>query len=138
MGWRFRKSIGILPGVRVNISKSGLSTSLCERGATINVGQEGTRGSVGLPGTGLSYGRRLSRGGGGGWRIFALALPILGLLFAAGSWAVKHLARQPAPPAAHSGAQGCACGTATCTGPRGGHYCLTAEGHKRYVHGVSR
>jgi glyoxylate carboligase len=37
MGFRFRKTIKILPGVRVNLSKSGVTTSLGVPGATINV-----------------------------------------------------------------------------------------------------
>lgn len=55
MGFRFRKTIRLLPGVRLNISKSGLSTSVGRPGATINVGKRGVRGTVGLPGSGLSY-----------------------------------------------------------------------------------
>jgi hypothetical protein len=55
MGFRFRKSLSIFPGVRLNISKSGISTSIGRPGATINVGNRGVRGTVGLPGSGLSY-----------------------------------------------------------------------------------
>jgi len=55
MGFRFRKSIKLMPGVRVNISKSGPSVSIGGRGATVNIGRKGTRTTVGLPGTGLSY-----------------------------------------------------------------------------------
>lgn len=64
MGFRFRKSIRILPGVRLNLSKSGVSTSIGGRGATINVGKKGVRGTVGLPGTGLSYSEMLTRKSG--------------------------------------------------------------------------
>jgi hypothetical protein len=60
MGFRFRKTIKILPGVRVNLSKSGVTTSLGVPGATINVGSKsGPRATVGLPGTGLSYRQQL-------------------------------------------------------------------------------
>ncbi len=55
MGFRFRKTISILPGVRLNFSKSGVSTSIGRPGAAINIGKRGVRGTVGLPGTGLSY-----------------------------------------------------------------------------------
>lgn len=55
MGLRFRKSIKISKGVRINISKTGTSLSLGSRGATVNIGKKGVRGTVGLPGTGLSY-----------------------------------------------------------------------------------
>lgn len=55
MGFRFRKTISILPGLRLNISKSGVSTSIGRPGATVNIGRRGVRGTVGLPGTGMSY-----------------------------------------------------------------------------------
>ena len=55
MGFRFRKSLKILPGIRLNISKSGLSTSLGGPGATVNISRKGTRRTIGIPGSGLSY-----------------------------------------------------------------------------------
>lgn len=55
MGFRFRKSIRLAPGVRLNLSKRGASVSLGGRGLTTNVSTRGTRTTVGLPGTGLSY-----------------------------------------------------------------------------------
>ncbi len=55
MGFRFRKSIKIFPGVRINLSKSGPSLSLGGRGATFNVGGRGTRLTLGVPGTGIYY-----------------------------------------------------------------------------------
>lgn len=51
---RFRKSIKIVPGVKVNLSKSGVSTSVGGRGATVNFSKRGTRVTAGIPGTGLS------------------------------------------------------------------------------------
>jgi Protein of unknown function (DUF4236) len=54
-GLRFRKSIGILPGVKLNVSKTGVSTSLGGHGATVNVGTRSRTATVGIPGTGLSY-----------------------------------------------------------------------------------
>lgn len=55
MGWRFRNSVKILPGVRLNFSKSGISTSVGGPGATLNFGKHGTRSTLGLPGSGISY-----------------------------------------------------------------------------------
>lgn len=59
MGFRFRRRTKILPGLYINWSKNGLSSlSVGGPGATINlpVAREGgTRSTVGLPGTGLSY-----------------------------------------------------------------------------------
>jgi hypothetical protein len=54
-GLRFRKSIGVLPGVKLNISKTGVSTSLGGHGATMNIGTRSRTATVGIPGTGLSY-----------------------------------------------------------------------------------
>ena len=56
MGFRFRKSIKLAPGVRLNLTKKGISSlSVGKRGASVNIGKKGTRGTVGLPGSGLSY-----------------------------------------------------------------------------------
>ncbi|MGA6135863.1 DUF4236 domain-containing protein [Acinetobacter dispersus] len=56
MGFNFRKSLKIAPGVRLNITKKGISSvSLGGKGARVNLGKKGTRTTVGLPGTGLSY-----------------------------------------------------------------------------------
>jgi hypothetical protein len=55
MGFRFRKSIRLLPGVRLNIGTRGASISVGGRGFTTNVSAHGTRTTVGIPGTGLSY-----------------------------------------------------------------------------------
>jgi tetratricopeptide (TPR) repeat protein len=55
MGIRFRKSIKIAPGLRINLSKSGPSLSVGRPGATFNIGPKGTRTTVGAPGTGISY-----------------------------------------------------------------------------------
>lgn len=63
MGLRFRKSVKVLPGVRLNFSRSGVSTSIGGKGATLNVSKKGARTTVGLPGTGISYvGRRRAWG----------------------------------------------------------------------------
>lgn len=56
MGFRFRKQIKILPGLKLNISKKGVSSvSAGKKGATINLGRKGASQTIGLPGTGLSY-----------------------------------------------------------------------------------
>lgn len=55
MGFRFRRSVTLLPGVRLNFSKSGITTSLGGPGASINIGRRGTRKTIGLPGSGVSY-----------------------------------------------------------------------------------
>ena len=55
MGWRYRRSIKIFPGLKMNLSKSGTSFSLGRPGATLNVGKRGVRSTLGIPGTGISY-----------------------------------------------------------------------------------
>lgn len=55
MGFRFQKRVRIFPGVTLNFSKSGVSTSFGGRGARVTVGHGKTRATVGLPGSGLSY-----------------------------------------------------------------------------------
>lgn len=45
----------IFPGVRLNFSRSGVSTSVGVRGAHVTFGKNGTRTTVGIPGTGVSY-----------------------------------------------------------------------------------
>lgn len=54
MGIRFQKRIKVLPGVTVNLSRSGVSTSLGPQGAKVTLGHGQRRTTVGLPGTGLS------------------------------------------------------------------------------------
>jgi hypothetical protein len=53
--FRFRRSIKILPGVRWNIGKNSSSVSLGGKGLTYTTGTKGSRTTVGIPGTGLSY-----------------------------------------------------------------------------------
>lgn len=61
MGFRFRKSIKILPGLKVNLTHKGISSaSIGKPGASVNIGKKGTRTSVGIPGTGLSYSKHRS------------------------------------------------------------------------------
>src|ERR1700746_3380266 len=56
MGFRFRKSIKILPGIRLNVGKKGInSVSVGARGATTNIGKHGTHTTYSIPGTGISY-----------------------------------------------------------------------------------
>ena len=60
MSLRFWRRFKILPGVTLNLSKSGPSVSVGPRGAKITVGPRGVRGTVGLPGTGLYYTKSMS------------------------------------------------------------------------------
>jgi DNA segregation ATPase FtsK/SpoIIIE-like protein len=63
MGVRFRQGIRIFPGLRLNFTKSGVSTSVGGPGATINLSKRGIRGMVGVLGSGLSYSKALYKPG---------------------------------------------------------------------------
>jgi hypothetical protein len=60
MGLRFRRSVRVMPGVRVNLGLRGASLSVGPKGMTYNIGPQGSRVTVGLPGTGLSYSQNVS------------------------------------------------------------------------------
>ena len=56
MGMRFRKSINLGGGARVNISKSGIGGSIGGKGYRYTKkANGGTRNTVSIPGTGISY-----------------------------------------------------------------------------------
>jgi hypothetical protein len=59
MAWRFRKSFKVLPGVRLNISKTGISTSIGAAPFTLNIGRRGVYHTASLPGSGLSFRQRI-------------------------------------------------------------------------------
>jgi hypothetical protein len=61
VGFRFRRSIRLLPGIRINLGKRSASLSIGGRGAhlTLRPGHK-ARATVGIPGTGMSY----TEGGG--------------------------------------------------------------------------
>ncbi|PKK36534.1 hypothetical protein BWI96_11815 [Siphonobacter sp. SORGH_AS_0500] len=63
MAWRFRKSVKIIPGVRLNFSSKGVSTSIGIRGAGVNFSGRGVYGYASIPGTGISYRERLDKPG---------------------------------------------------------------------------
>ena len=56
MGFRIRKTIKILPGIKINLSNSGISTTVGGRGASVNIkhGRK-TKTTLSIPGTGLSH-----------------------------------------------------------------------------------
>jgi hypothetical protein len=140
MGWRFRRTVRILPGVRLNLSKSGVSTSIGVRGATINLGKRGAKATIGLPGTGISYSTPIGAGAATGgdaapgssarrWPRRVLLVVIVVAAAIAGALS----SRRAPDPQAEPTPDACPCsGAANCTGPRGGHYCITAAGRKQY------
>ena len=56
MGFKLRKSLKVLPGVKLNLSKKGISSvSIGRRGAVVNINKKGVQTTLGIPGTGISY-----------------------------------------------------------------------------------
>jgi hypothetical protein len=81
-GLRFRKTFSIFPGVRINLSKSGVSTSLGGHGATVNIGKElDPHVTLGVPGSGVSYRAPL-----GGMLLLILVLAVVAIAVA---WVVS-------------------------------------------------
>jgi hypothetical protein len=82
MGFRFHKSLSLLPGLRLNLSKSGPSVSVGGKGLSYNIGPKGSRQTVGLPGSGISYSEtsRSATGKQGSW--FGIAALIAAVAYA--------------------------------------------------------
>lgn len=60
MGFRFRKSIKIAPGVKVNLGKKSVGMSIGNKYAGVSVNSRtGARARVSAPGTGLSYSTKI-------------------------------------------------------------------------------
>jgi len=55
MALRFRRRVKLLPGIHLNISRSGISTSVGVRGTSLSFGKRGTYLNARLPGTGVSW-----------------------------------------------------------------------------------
>jgi Protein of unknown function (DUF4236) len=51
---RIRKSFNLFPGVKVNMSKGGMSLTVGRKGFHLNFSKRGVRQTVGLPGSGIS------------------------------------------------------------------------------------
>jgi len=66
MGLRFRRSIRLGRGIRLNLGSRSASLSLGGRGASVNIGPRGTFANLGIPGSGVSYRTRLDGGGDSG------------------------------------------------------------------------
>src|SRR4051812_1397121 len=59
MGWRFSRRVQVFPGVKINFSTRGVSTTFGVPGASINVGPKGVYANTKIPGTGLYNRTRL-------------------------------------------------------------------------------
>lgn len=65
MAWRFRKSFSPIPGVRLTLSPSGISTSVGVGPLRLTAGSRGAAFTAHVPGTGLSFRQPLTGGGAG-------------------------------------------------------------------------
>lgn len=70
MGIRFYRGIRLGKLARLNVSKSGVGLSLGVRGLRVSTGPRGTFLTLGLPGTGLSYRKKVGTSGGIAWPDF--------------------------------------------------------------------
>lgn len=59
MAWNFRRRKKIAPGVYINMSKKGISTTVGPKGASITFGPNGTYMNTSIPGTGMYNRRRI-------------------------------------------------------------------------------
>lgn len=59
MSIRFQRRIKILPGLWLNLSKTGISLTMGTRGATVTARDGELTGNMGIPGTGISFRKRL-------------------------------------------------------------------------------
>ncbi len=62
MAFRFQRRIRLFPGLRLNLSKSGVGVSTGVRGARVSAGRRGIWSSVGAPGTGMSFRKKHGAG----------------------------------------------------------------------------
>jgi len=60
MAWSFRKRVKIIPGVHLNFSKKGISTTIGVKGASINLSSSGNYLNTSIPGLGLYNRQKLS------------------------------------------------------------------------------
>jgi hypothetical protein len=98
MNWRFRKRITLMPGVRLNLSKGGVSARVGIRGAGITLGKSGMTASGGLPGTGFYASHKFAQPSGSsqlfaaptqgrtGYWLWLLLLVAVGAV----SWIISH------------------------------------------------
>jgi hypothetical protein len=97
LGFRFTRRLSIIPGLRVNLSKSGASVSIGHRGAgwiTFG-GRRGTRVTVDVPGVkGMYWTETIppSAPPQAGHRLFGLA--VIAIAIAAAFWLLRPLGRR--------------------------------------------
>jgi hypothetical protein len=61
MALRFRRTVKLAPGVRLNITKLGISARMGPKGLGVTVGTSGTTVSAGIPGSGLHVSKKVNK-----------------------------------------------------------------------------
>lgn len=97
MGFRFRKTITLAPGLRLNLGTKGASLSAGPRGASLTFGRNGVFGNVGIPGTGISYRTRLDRSHASTPQSADLYVPMAAKVLEDGSVLISDLDGNPMP-----------------------------------------
>lgn len=59
MGLKITKRIKLFPGVHLNVGKTGMSLSIGQKGANVNISKKGATGNIGIPGSGISYRKKI-------------------------------------------------------------------------------
>ena len=87
MGWSFRKSFKIAPGIRLNLSKGGVGVSGGVKGLRLGIGPRGTQFTAGRGG--LYYRKQLSGplGSATGPRLSKTFLVVMAFLLIVGAFA---------------------------------------------------
>lgn len=62
MVFRFRRTMKIAPGVKLNLTKKGISARLGPKGFGVTTGTSGTTVSAGIPGSGFHVSQKLNKG----------------------------------------------------------------------------
>ncbi len=60
MSWHFRKTFKVLPGVKLNLTRNGLSATVGGTPLSVNIGSRGTYANLSIPGTGITNRQRIS------------------------------------------------------------------------------
>lgn len=60
MAWSYRRRIKIIPGIHLNLSKSGISTTIGVKGASVNFGPRGTFVNTSIAALGINNRHKLS------------------------------------------------------------------------------
>ncbi len=74
MAIRFRRTVRIAPGLKLNIGKKSASVRIGGKSAGYTIGTSGRTASASIPGTGLGASSRKRQGKGGGVVMAALGI----------------------------------------------------------------